>query len=123
MEHAFKSKKTIDETNRRREKQLHYNEEHHIIPRQIQKARTMGNLIQIQQETGETRAYVETEDRMYSVADPIVQMMSREQLEKSIETTRKRMQEAAKKLDFIEAAALRDEMLRMQAMLDKRSAE
>ena len=115
--------KTIDETNRRREKQLHYNEEHHIIPRQIQKARTMGNLIQIQQETGETRAYVETEDRMYSVADPIVQMMSREQLEKSIETTRKRMQEAAKKLDFIEAAALRDEMLRMQAMLDRRSAE
>ena len=66
---------------------------------------------------------METEDRMYSVADPIVQMMSREQLEKSIETTRKRMQEAAKKLDFIEAAALRDEMLRMQAMLDKRSAE
>ena len=66
---------------------------------------------------------METEDRMYSVADPIVQMMSREQLEKSIETTRKRMQEAAKKLDFIEAAALRDEMLRMQAMLDRRSAE
>ncbi len=113
-------RRTIDETNRRREKQLKYNEENHITPQQIQKARTMTNLIQIQEATGERRAYVETEMKSAAVADPIVLMMTNEQLEKSIETTRKRMQEAARKMDFIEAAALRDEMLRMQAELDER---
>ena len=112
--------KTIEETNRRREKQLHYNEEHHIVPRQIEKARTMGDLIQIQQETGEKRAYVEQEVNVIQVADPVVLKMTSGQLEKSIESLRKRMMEAARKMDFVQAASLRDEMLRMQKELTER---
>lgn len=105
--------RTIEETNRRREKQLRYNEEHHITPQAIRKERTMGNLIQAQQQA-ETRAYVEPEIPAAMVADPVVEHMTAEQLEKSIKATRRKMEEAAKRLDFVEAAHLRDEMLRME---------
>ena len=105
--------RTIEETNRRREKQLRYNEEHHITPQAIRKERTMGNLIQAQQQA-ETRAYVEPEIPAAMVADPVVEHMTTEQLEKSIKATRRKMEEAAKQLDFVEAAHLRDEMLRME---------
>ena len=105
--------RTIEETNRRREKQLRYNEEHHITPQAIRKERTMGNLIQAQQQA-ETRAYVEPEIPAAMVADPVVEHMTTEQLEKSIKATRRKMEEAAKRLDFVEAAQLRDEMLRME---------
>ncbi|MBQ7683865.1 MAG: excinuclease ABC subunit UvrB [Bacteroidaceae bacterium] len=105
--------RTIEETNRRREKQLRYNEEHHITPQAIRKERTMGNLIQAQQQA-ETRAYVEPEIPAAMVADPVVEHMTAEQLEKSIKATRRKMEEAAKRLDFVEAAQLRDEMLRME---------
>ena len=109
--------KTIDETNRRREKQLRYNEEHGIIPQQIRKERKMADLISVNAEAHvEKRAYVEPEKASVA-ADPVVAYMTREQLEKSIARTRKLMQEAAKKLDFIEAAQYRDEMLRMEEML------
>ena len=109
--------KTIDETNRRREKQLRYNEEHGIVPRQIKKGRKMTDLINANAEAHtESRAYVEPEERTVA-ADPIMEYMTRDQLEKSIARTRKLMQEAAKKLDFIEAAQYRDEMLRMEELL------
>ena len=67
------------------------------------------------------RPYVEQESSASIAADPIVQYMSRPQLEKSIERTRKLMQEAAKKLDFIEAAQYRDELLKMEDLLKEKA--
>lgn len=113
--------KTIYETNRRREKQLQYNEEHNITPKQIIKGRKMTDLITAKTETSiEQRAYIETE-HLSIAADPIIEYMTREQLEKSIERSRKLMQEAAKRLDFIEAARHRDEMLKMEEFLRGKS--
>jgi excinuclease ABC subunit B len=108
--------KTIDETNRRRDIQLHYNEEHHIVPQQIKKERTMGNLIQAQHQS-ESRAYIEPNIEMLQVAEQDLTLMTKDQLETRIKSVEKKMQEAAKRLDFVEAALLRDEMLRMKANL------
>lgn len=111
--------KTIDETERRREKQIRYNTEHGIIPTQIKKARTMTDLLELQKENGDKRAYVEMDTPVQKVADPIVESMSPKQLKKAIENTRQRMQDAARKLDFTLAAQLRDEMLHMMSLLDQ----
>lgn len=108
--------KTIDETNRRREIQLRYNEEHHIVPQQIKKDRTMGDLIQVQQQS-ESRAYIEPTIDYLQAAEPDLTLMTKDQLEARIKNVEKKMNEAAKRLDFVEAALLRDEMLRLKANL------
>ena len=107
---------TINETNRRREKQLRYNEEHHITPQQIRKAATMGDLIQHGQ-SAEERAYVEpARYEVFAVAE--AETMTDEQKRKRIASLEKKMKEAAKRLEFVDAAILRDEMLRLQAELE-----
>ena len=109
--------KTLDETTRRREKQLAYNEQHGITPRQIVR-NTVSVLGETKQRTAEAYAYIEKEPSL--VADPIVEYMNRSQLEKAIERVKKLMTEAARKLDFIEAAQFRDEMIKLQELLDRK---
>ncbi len=106
---------TINETNRRREKQLRYNDEHHITPQQIRKAATMGDLIQHGQ-GAEERAYVEPHYEVFAVAE--AETMTDEQKRKRIASLEKKMKEAAKRLEFVDAAILRDEMLRLKAELE-----
>jgi len=103
---------TIDETNRRREKQLKYNEKMGITPAQIY--RKPGSILTGL--TGKGKAYLEPE-RPDLAADPVVQYMNREALEKAIEKTKRQMEKAASELNFIEAARFRDEIADLQRLL------
>ena len=109
---------TIQETERRRSKQLAYNKVHHITPTAIRKA--LDNPLSLLGSPEQEKKYVVT--RMYdAVTLPIVEQMTPKQLQKAIDKTRKEMLACAKELRFIEAAQLRDELLRMQEMLDKQA--
>lgn len=108
--------RTIDETNRRREKQLAYNELHGITPQAIRKER---NTILNDQLKPKEESTAYTDDVNITVAaDPVVQYMSKAQLEKTIANTRKLMTEAAKKFEFIEAAQYRDELVKLEELLE-----
>ncbi len=110
---------TIDETNRRREKQLRYNEEHGITPQAIRKARMMGDLVELGQQQ-EKRAYVEPEVPVMQVAEAeLAETLSIEERKKLIDKLRRQMQDAAKKLEFVEAAQIRDRMLALMATVDE----
>lgn len=127
--------KTIDETARRRQIQLRYNEEHGIVPQQIRKD-IKGSLASLSQSTDgqpvaaasssssstgtkpkQYQPYIEPDTYAYA-ADPIVKRMTKKQLEKSIADTTLLMKEAAKNLDFLQAAQYRDEIVRLQDLLE-----
>jgi excinuclease ABC subunit B len=108
-------KQTIDETDRRRSKQMKYNEEMGIIPAQI--FRKSGSALSgLGRKTIPAKAYIEP-DRPDIAADPVIKYMNRDALEKAIDKTRKNMEKAAAELDFIEAARFRDEMADLQNLL------
>lgn len=119
---------TIDETMRRRTIQLKYNAEHHITPRQIVKdikstlpTAKKTDAEQSAKAPSSYKPYIEP-DRERMVADPIMKRMSQRQLRESIENTTALMKQAAKNLDFIQAAQYRDEIIRLQQLLDSKTS-
>lgn len=114
---------TIDETQRRREKQVVYNEKHGITPQQVKK----GNKTIFEQsgvlDNRKKGIYVENEGNAVDsiAADPVMKVLSADQLKKSIEQTRKKMEKAARDMEFMEAARLRDEMFGLQKLLEEKS--
>ncbi|MEE4259738.1 MAG: helicase-related protein, partial [Bacteroidales bacterium] len=119
MTHSME--RTIEETNRRREKQLRYNMEHGITPKAIIKSvdSIMGQTAVARVKHVE-HAYYEKSDQGIA-ADPVVQYMSAEAIRKAIDKNKKDMQAAVKVLDFIEAARLRDENIELEKLLEKKA--
>jgi len=111
-------KKTIEETNRRRKKQKAYNKKHNITPKQIRK--TDEEIIKQSSVVGKGKVEYVNSEINNTAADPIVQYMNTEQLKKAIRKTKRSMEKAAKELDFIEAAMLRDELYKLEELLGKR---
>ena len=114
---------TIDETNRRREKQMKYNEEHGIIPKTVGKSKEaiIEQTSVVDFKGGVQKVYTGGDDVVESIAaDPIVQYMTKPELQKSIDKTKKEMLAAAKDMDFLLAAKLRDEMFALEKMMKER---
>jgi excinuclease ABC subunit B len=107
-------KQTIDETTRRREKQLIYNEKNNITPKQIIKASQKSAL------SLSPKAYTGNQ-KVSIAADPIVKYMDIKALKKAVEKNKKAMEKAAKELDFTEAARLRDELFELQDIIKSKS--
>ncbi|MCY4781626.1 excinuclease ABC subunit UvrB [Sphingobacterium sp. UT-1RO-CII-1] len=109
---------TIEETNRRREKQTAYNEKHGIIPRTVGKTRE-----EIMEQTsvadfmpGEVKAYVEPDAATLIAADPVMEHLGEKEMKKAIDNVKRQMDKAAKDMDFLEAAKLRDEMFALEKL-------
>ncbi len=113
---------TIDETNRRREKQMKYNEEHGITPTTIGKSREeiMEQTSVVDFKGGIQKVYVGHEGAANIAADPIVAYMTKPELQKAIDKTKKEMLAAAKSMDFLGAAKLRDEMYALEKMMEEK---
>ncbi len=114
-------RRTIDETDRRREKQIQYNLDNNIIP--ITVGKTKAEIIEqtsvMDFRGGVQKPYIEQED-ITIAADPIVQYMTKNELQKSIETTKKQMLQAAKDMEFLDAARLRNEMFALDKVMAER---
>ena len=114
--------RTMDETNRRRQKQMRYNEENGITPTQIKK--NISNALALEKRDSDsksTKMYSEDTVVQAIACDPIIEYMSAEQLKKSIERTRRLMEKAAEKMEFIEAAQYRDEMFKLMEILKQKT--
>ena len=116
--------KTIDETLRRRIKQMAYNQKHGITPQTIMKSTTsiMGQTSVVDY-VGKENKQFRNDEKIVLAADPVIQYMTAEAMQKVIQKTRKTMEEAVKELDFIEAARCRDEILALEKILALKKAE
>ncbi|GAB4132693.1 MAG: excinuclease ABC subunit UvrB [Bacteroidia bacterium] len=118
-------RKTIDETERRRKKQIQYNFEHNLSPRQIVKDKDALSAV-IEKTRGSSKkkepaAYIEQDFGISTAAEPVYQLMNKEQLQKALAKTKKAMETAAKEMDFMEAARLRDEMFALEKLIQQKA--